>query len=343
MKLGSHCNPRAGVPGVLQGDGETFARRFFSDISWSCPGWRSGVRRAPKQIEFRGKQPPGKKGKGPSSDAKSHAPDRLGSRLPQSSPSQPAQQGRRETGSLRRVCSTHPDISEDPFFQQIPAGQSLQYTWVLALAWAPISRLPSLSSPQWLAAQGHSLFRKWPVSEVLAGEEGGKRPCPGPLGSGAAPRPRVELSRSAGKGLGPAYMWGQERATAGVLRRILGGGHCWPDAWDLPRDSEPRITGCPRFPGPNPRSQIFRTLQVRGRIFALHTRFPNGISGRTPDLQIPQEILDPRICCSRLPSSPGGPKPGARHLSAPVWRGRARGPEPWSAPAAAGRTRWPRR
>lgn len=53
----------------------------------------------------------------------------------------------------------------------------------------------------WLATPWHRLFRKWPDSEVLVGEEGGERPSPGRLGSGAAPGPRVELSRS-----GPAYM-----------------------------------------------------------------------------------------------------------------------------------------
>lgn len=59
-----------------------------------------------------------------------------------------------------------------------------------------------MSSPQRLVCTGHRLFRKRLDSEILAGEEGGEKPSPGPLGSGAAPGPRVELSRSTGKGLG---------------------------------------------------------------------------------------------------------------------------------------------
>lgn len=47
-----------------------------------------------------------------------------------------------------------------------------------------------------LATPWHRLFRKWLDSEVLVGEEGGERLSPGRLGSGAAPGPRVELSRS---------------------------------------------------------------------------------------------------------------------------------------------------
>lgn len=93
--------------------------------------------------------------------------------------------------------SAHSDVSEGPFTQQMPAGQNLQFT--------PLPHLrPDHTSYDGWRAQGHRTFQKRLDSEVLAGEEGEERPSPRPLGGGAAPGPRAELSRSAGKGLGLA-------------------------------------------------------------------------------------------------------------------------------------------
>lgn len=91
------------------------------------------------------------------------------------------------------LWSTHPDVSGDGFCQQTLAEQGLQFS-LLSQRWpghTSYERLLRAVRSGW-RAQGHRLFRKRPVSEVLEGEEGEK--SPGPLGSGAAPRPRVELS-----------------------------------------------------------------------------------------------------------------------------------------------------
>lgn len=143
------------------------------------------------QMGFWGKAAPWQKGRGRGSDAKHQVPGG-----PHSSPSLPAQLGGGGMSAPR--CVPHTLLSlEIHSFNRSLQGRSRGSHVPLALACAAHTGWP---------AQGHRRFRKPPGGSAGREGRGEAKPSPGPLGRGAAPGPRVELSQWAGKGLGPAYM-----------------------------------------------------------------------------------------------------------------------------------------
>lgn len=141
------------------------------------------------------------------------------------------------------------------------------------------------------------------------GKEGRERPSQGPLGSGAAPGPRVELSQSAGKSWArPTCEGRRERRrtlSCGVrvvdtARPILGTLSC--GSLDAPDSPDP----IPNFRPPGPcRSEpgFGPALQIPGTGPLTDSGFPDSVQ-RFPILR----SLDP---CHWLLPRPGCPEPGA--------------------------------